>query len=287
VASVCTLSPLTPSPRYYPSSVRLRGASSRYVPGTVSAALAVGRAEPQEPRAVRRPLRMLFSGSRLPGHTPTAPPPERLEFESAAGCGRKGRNSARHGESRPQSAVPGSTAACALGAETRLHRPRAARDRATLPGAAGTGGHGGGLRARGPEGVGHSTCRSGAQADFHSFWLHLGIGLLLLPQPEIPVFALTVLLGDPESQGDPATTRAPDPVRSLGAHLRCQPVSGRGADRGKGGPWPLARNLESEAQIILRLPIFSPVALAQCLNLPVSPSVKWVIALPQGRDYEN
>ncbi|XP_048639362.1 rho guanine nucleotide exchange factor 39 isoform X3 [Marmota marmota marmota] len=43
----------------------------------------------------------------------------------------------------------------------------------------------------------------------------------------------TVLLGDPESQGDSTTTRAPGPIWVLGAHLRRQPVSGRGARRGR------------------------------------------------------
>lgn len=40
--------------------------------------------------------------------------------------------------------MPGARAACPLGAETRLHRPGAAGDRAALPGTAGAGGHGAG-----------------------------------------------------------------------------------------------------------------------------------------------
>lgn len=54
------------------------------------------------------------------------------------------------------------------------------------------------------------------------------------------VLSFAVLRGDSESQGHPATTRAPGPVWALGAHLRRQPVSGRGMGRGKEGvPWLL------------------------------------------------
>lgn len=55
----------------------------------------------------------------------------------------------------------------------------------------------------------------------------------LFPQTICPCALSAVLRGHSESQGHPAATGAPGPVWALGAHLRRQPVSGRGAGRGR------------------------------------------------------
>lgn len=78
----------------------------------------------------------------------------------------------KHGEPGLCLALPRAAAACSLGTETCLHRSGAAGDRATLPGTAGAGGHGGARCGCGRvEDL--ASPRSGAQTDFYSFWLHL------------------------------------------------------------------------------------------------------------------
>ncbi|EDL02474.1 mCG19286, isoform CRA_c, partial [Mus musculus] len=103
--------------------------------------------------------------------------------------------------------------------------------------------------------LGTETClhRSGAAGDRATLPGTTGAGGHVLP-------------ADPESQRNTTTTRTPDPVWDLGAHLCRQPVSGRIAGRGSVKP-------SQKGQV--HLPTFSPVGLAQCLNLPASPAVKW------------
>lgn len=67
------------------------------------------------------------------------------------------------------------------------------------------------------------------RTDVCSCWLHLDVDFLLRQTEKTVFVPFTVLLGDPESQGDTTTTRAPGPVWELGANLCRQPVSGSGA----------------------------------------------------------
>ncbi|XP_036712563.1 rho guanine nucleotide exchange factor 39 isoform X2 [Balaenoptera musculus] len=94
-----------------------------------------------------RPARSLQApeGALLSKALPPRPRPRsrwNLNLRRAAAAGVD--PSVRHGEPGPQRTVPGARAACSLGAETRLHCPGAAGDRAALPGTAGAGGHGAG-----------------------------------------------------------------------------------------------------------------------------------------------
>lgn len=229
-----------------PHSAVLRRTSRTY-----SAALAVGRGPRGDGTLLGRFPRMLRPARSLPAPggalLHAAPPLSGWHLNLRRAVAGNVHRSARHGEPGPQGPVPGARAACPLGAETRLHRPGAAGDRAALPGAAGAGGHGGGpacpLERGGEPRVWEGLCEVG-DPEYGGLALSSCIWglrrlLQILAAPWHCLFLQTigrcslsaVLRGDPESQGHPATARAPGPVRALGAHLRRQPVSVRGVGR--------------------------------------------------------
>lgn len=225
------------------------------------------------PQAAARACSMLRT--RLLDRTPAAPPTERLEFESPA----------RHcGKSK------------ILGRAWRVQvPPRAARCYSSV------------LVGNGNVSAPHGSCwrPSGATRNNWGWWPRwVSVGLWEGQRPCFPrgrEFRLTstvsactwrwlplaidekkffspstVLPADPESQRDTTPSRAPDLVWDLGAHLCCQPVSGRVAGRGSIKP-------SQKGQV--HLPTFSPVGLAPCLNLPASPAVKWDNRTTSRQDY--
>lgn len=164
----------------------------------------------------------------LPGRTSAAPPPERLEFESPARhCGKPGTLAQAWRAQAWRAQAPTRTARCdssVLVGNGNVSAPLgscwrpsdATKNNWALWPRWGSAGVWEGLRPC----FGLTSAVSGCT-------LTLTFSCDRLEKTVFVPF--TVLPGDPESQGDTTTTRAPGPVWELGANLCCQPVSGSGA----------------------------------------------------------